>query len=486
MEDLLVPIIYAGMGLLVLFACINFRGKGVLSLIWTSIQLRKAANMLTDETFAAQLRSDLLHDEAATSEQLFQGNTMRYQMALLRADLKRMGITEHDKCQCDIEDYFNDDFLDYQSSSAFAEHASSGLTALGILGTFLGMSNGLTGFDISDSDAIISGISQLLLGMSTAFETSIAGISLSLLLGTLVRSLRGSADKSLDLFLDNFRTYVLGDQSEAATNLVLERLENLEALFSADSDARQETMNTIAKEFVAHMGENLTEHVAEMRIAMEKATQQQLTYIQSVQGLCTQLDAVNQRIVQVGSSFDPVLEQTRQLSNQIQSANLALQAELKTVSEIVSNDSAILSQQHDVAGQMNHYASNLENLALQISEQASMTTAAIANMSALSSSAIRDSQTALENQLRAMMLLASDFNDGMAEQSRANMDALNIYMQKTIQNLPRTSGGDALLKDLIEQNETMIANQEKMLMALVRAGGFFKKRMKIFKGRETQ
>ncbi len=480
MEQLLTQLIYISMVLLIVFAFINFRGKGILSLFWASVQLRRAAKKLTDEVFANQLRTDILSDTPDTSEELFWSKSLRHQMSLFRAAYKKMGISELDKYQCDIEDYFNTELLDYEANNTFTDHAANGLTALGILGTFLGMAAGLTGFDISDADTIISGISRLLLGMSTAFETSIAGLTLSLLLGTLANSIRGSAEKALSRFLDNFRSNVLSNQSEAAANLLLERLENLEKLFSADSDARQETMSTIANEFVAHMGENLTEHVAEMRTAMEEATKQQYTYIKSIQGLCTQVEAVGQKIVSVSTCFDPVIEQSRLLSNQIMSANQALQAELKTVSGIVSGDAAILSQQHDVASQMNAYATNLEALALRIAEQTAIATSAIANLSACSTSAISDSQTALEAQLRTMMLSASDFNDAMALQSKGNIAMLQDHMEQVIQNLPRTSGGDALLKQLTEQNEIMIENQEKLLIALGHAGMTAKKKKKRF------
>lgn len=479
MTEILTQSIYIGMVVLVVLALIDFRGKGLLNLWQTTAQLQRASKLLKDESFADRLRTDILSDSADSSEELFTGKVMRRQMEQLREDVRKMGITEQAKCQCDIEDYFNEEFLDYQSNSAFLDHAASGLTALGILGTFFGMAAGLTGFDLSDSGAIISGISRLLLGMSTAFETSIAGIFLSLVLGTGARVLRGSADKALDTFVDRFHSNVLSDQHEAAANLMLERLENLETLFSADSDARQETMNTIAKEFVSRMGENLTDQVAQMRGVMEETTQQQKLYIASIQGLCAQVEDVGQKIAGVSGSFQPIVTQTQLLADQIVSANQSLQAELRTVSGIVAGDAAILSQQYDITGQMNRYASELEALSLRIAEQTSIATTAIANLSACASSAINDSQTALESQLRTMMLSASDFNEAMAEQSRSNMEMLHTHMEDAIRKMPRTTGGDSLLQELVEQNKTMIENQEKLLDALGRAGGLGRGRRKL-------
>ena len=468
MEDLFTKCIYASMLLLVVFSLIDFRGNGILPLLRISRQFRRACKRLKDPVFSEQLRNDILADSAATSEEMFTSKSMRHQMSLFRSDCRKMGITADDKHQCDIEDYFNTEYLDYCGNNVFCDHCASGLTALGILGTFVGMTTGLTGFDITNSDTIISGISNLLLGMSTAFETSIAGITLSLIVGTIFRSIRGNADKGLDRFLDLFRSNVLQDQSEAAANLLLTRLENLEKLFSDDSEARQEAMNTVVKEFVAHMGERLTDQVASMREAIEDTTKQQQVYITTIQGLCTQVEAATLKIAGISSAFEPVVEQARRLSEQIVSANTAVQSELKTISSIVTGDAAILSQQHDLSNQMNQYASSLSALSLRMAEQTSLATTAIANLSACSTSVINDSQTALETQLRSMMLSASDFNEAITQQSRSCIDMLHSHVEHTMRQLPRTSGSDELLEQLVEQNREMLENQQKLLAAISR------------------
>lgn len=55
------------------------------------------------------------------------------------------------------------------------------LVGLGLLGTFLGLTLGIQGFDSSNSDNIQSSIQSLLDGMGTAFLTSLLGMFLSLL-----------------------------------------------------------------------------------------------------------------------------------------------------------------------------------------------------------------------------------------------------------------------------------------------------------------
>ena len=58
--------------------------------------------------------------------------------------------------------------------------ASGTLVGLGLLGTFLGLTIGISGFDSSNSDNIQSSIQGLLSGMGTAFITSLAGMGFSI------------------------------------------------------------------------------------------------------------------------------------------------------------------------------------------------------------------------------------------------------------------------------------------------------------------
>ena len=58
--------------------------------------------------------------------------------------------------------------------------ASGTLVGLGLLGTFLGLTLGIQGFDSSNTDKINESIQGLLNGMGTAFLTSLLGMFLSI------------------------------------------------------------------------------------------------------------------------------------------------------------------------------------------------------------------------------------------------------------------------------------------------------------------
>lgn len=93
------------------------------------------------------------------------------------------------------------------------------LVGLGLLGTFLGLTLGIQGFDSSNSDNIQSSIQSLLDGMGTAFLTSLLGMFLSLLYTIFEKVWRnGLAKRLYDLNqkLDDY--YYIDDVELSAYN----------------------------------------------------------------------------------------------------------------------------------------------------------------------------------------------------------------------------------------------------------------------------
>ena len=104
-----------------------------------------------------------------------------------------------------VEDYINDDTVTHGPGNAgLAELIPNLLTSLGILGTFMGLSRGLSSLNFADSTRLISGIPDLLSGMRFAFGTSVAGISCSLVFNMLNRISQGSSYRAIDDFVTSF------------------------------------------------------------------------------------------------------------------------------------------------------------------------------------------------------------------------------------------------------------------------------------------
>ncbi len=132
----------------------------------------------------------------------FLGRSLRneWQQFLLNAgQLDLRGIP------CDTRDYINEEtVIDKPGHAQLAELIPGLLTSLGILGTFMGLMQGLSTVDFSNAEGTIQSIPQLLSGMRFAFATSVAGIACSLLFNMFHRMAVGRALRALDHFEDAF------------------------------------------------------------------------------------------------------------------------------------------------------------------------------------------------------------------------------------------------------------------------------------------
>ena len=106
---------------------------------------------------------------------------------------------------CPVEDYINTRTVTkIPGNASLSELIPSLLTSLGILGTFIGLTRGLTGLDMTDANTLMNGIPILLDGMKAAFGTSVAGISCSLIFSMLNRALQGNSYHAIDNFIEVF------------------------------------------------------------------------------------------------------------------------------------------------------------------------------------------------------------------------------------------------------------------------------------------
>jgi hypothetical protein len=81
------------------------------------------------------------------------------------------------------ESYFNQTLVQKQINVEFWKSIPGMFVGLGILGTFVGLTLGISDFNFSSSDKILDSIETLIGGIKTAFLTSLHGISLSILFG---------------------------------------------------------------------------------------------------------------------------------------------------------------------------------------------------------------------------------------------------------------------------------------------------------------
>lgn len=108
----------------------------------------------------------------------------------------------------DIEDVINEETLAIHSWRGVILQISGILTALGLLGTFLGLVTGISTVAFSSAEATMESIENLLRGISTAFYTSIAGVILSILFNIAYRLVWNVMLREYEVFLEKFHIYI--------------------------------------------------------------------------------------------------------------------------------------------------------------------------------------------------------------------------------------------------------------------------------------
>ena len=97
---------------------------------------------------------------------------------------------------CNITDFLNFDQLTENLSVRFCQILPGLMTAMGILGTFLGLAIGLTNFDFSSSQSLGESIQIFISGINIAFYTSIYGIVISIYMNSFYNSVKSGLKKS--------------------------------------------------------------------------------------------------------------------------------------------------------------------------------------------------------------------------------------------------------------------------------------------------
>ena len=195
-------------------------------------------------------------------EARFLGRSLRteWQQFLLNAgQLDLRGIP------CDTREYINEEtVIDKPGHAQLAELIPGLLTSLGILGTFMGLMQGLTSVDFSNAEGTIQTIPNLLAGMRFAFATSVAGIACSLLFNMFYRMAAGRAIRALDHFEDAFYQLAMPRPLQPEVQLLCQK---------QDEDAR---MLQLAEHVTAHVANALEVAVGR---AMNPLTQSLDTFI---------------------------------------------------------------------------------------------------------------------------------------------------------------------------------------------------------------
>ena len=252
-----------------------------------------------------------------------------------------------DGMDCDVEDYiFESELLESCNYNVCTQVAGI-LTALGILGTFLGLVLGLRSFDFSNADQMTSSVEALVGGLNVAFYTSIYGVTLSILYNIIFRRITTGLTQELNHFYDAFNSALepvsqkamvermdsrqaennalmqdikallderlgerLGHQMAETLTPVFDRI--IQSLDSMMMDFHKEQANSLEKivdAFVDRMGGALNSHVKALGESVDELSQAQKTMSVELQRLIKQIVKTSKDTSQINEHAGIILEQ---------------------------------------------------------------------------------------------------------------------------------------------------------------------------------
>ncbi len=206
--------------------------------------------------------------------------TPTWQKFLLTEDeMEKRGLS------CPVEDYINTRTVTkIPGNASLSELIPSLLTSLGILGTFIGLTRGLTGLDMTDANTLMDGIPVLLDGMKAAFGTSVMGISCSLVFSMLNRALQGNSYRAIDSFIEVFTNKSGHKALDSDYQMVLQsndRNKMLGAVTTGLEETITGTVRSMMAETVNPLAEVLEKHIQSAKsiesVSRETARLQEMT-----------------------------------------------------------------------------------------------------------------------------------------------------------------------------------------------------------------
>ena len=265
---------------------------------------------------------------------------------------------------CDIEDYINEDsVIDKPGHSQLAELIPSLLTSLGILGTFIGLMEGLTSVNFSDAQGTMDSIPLLLTGMRFAFATSVAGITCSLLFNMFYRMSVGRACRALDSFDEAFYELAMPRPLSPEVQLIFQKQDEEERL-ARIAEAVGNRVSSSLEMAVSRAMDPLTKSLDTF---IQGATQEQVEGVRRIVGqFVSQMNAqLSGQMTTLGHTMEMVSQGQLQTQKNLQNTLNAAQA-------MAADAQAMQVASAQMAQALQSWAEELKNSQTKRTEEAAM------------------------------------------------------------------------------------------------------------------
>ena len=362
---------------------------------------------------------------------------------------KTINIETHDgkKSNIPASEYINDySVCKYNKLNLrMLDTAAGTLVGLGLLGTFLGLTLGIKGFDSSNTERINESIQGLLAGMGTAFLTSLLGMTFSILFTAVDKALRHRLYKDVkeltdkldseyyidDLVLSNINQQNIVNQLYKAlkNDLQQQALEIANKLTYTNAEGQNVTIGNAIREI-------LTENTKQSKALMSFSTDLAMELNQCFDETLSR--QMQQKIVPLMESVDAttkaVVEHIDKMADTVSSP--ATDMMQNVVDELKQSMQSLLNEFS--TGLSGSATSELENLAMQLGT---------------ATQAMADFPKNMENISATLQVTIEEVKHAISEISNTSANANSTAMQQMQEQITYATG--AISNAITEVKEVM-------------------------------
>lgn len=242
---------------------------------------------------------------------------------------------------CNASDYINEDSIIYIPGHAqFGDMLPTLFTSLGILGTFIGLSQGLENLNISDAQKTMESIPTLLGGMKYAFTTSIVGVTCSLAFNMVNRIVIGHAYQCLDSFDEAFyelamprpldptvqlicqnqdSTAILKHSNEELKSTLADAIENslmqtlvpvassMDNFINVSTNSQVEGIDKIVTKFINNMDSSLNNQFKSLADTLSIVNKTNVLSFDSLQKNMDAVNSISQDIIKINTACNSII-----------------------------------------------------------------------------------------------------------------------------------------------------------------------------------
>lgn len=389
--------------------------------------------------------------------------------------------------------------------------ASGTLVGLGLLGTFLGLTLGVSNFDSSSSEKINESIQLLLSGMATAFMTSLLGMGCSLVFTFLDKRWRNKLSKVLyeltekldsQYFIDDIsllsykneeivnKLYYdikhLLDEKLSYTNqtnqvvpisyaireILAENTEQSKALKSFSTDLAIELNNG----FEESLSRQMQQKILPLMENVDNTTKLMIEHIDKLSDVVSSpaTDMIQNVVVELKKSMSSLIDEFKtglsgSATNELESLAKQLGEASKSMADFPQNMSNISStlqftieEIKQAVADISTTSANANSTAMQqMQEQISLATGAISNAIGEVKDAMSHITQSSQQQSNEMVGRLSDAADKMSEFLNKTISSISLSLQNSISNI--ASDISSKQADLIALQDDTTVQTRKLL-----------------------